>query len=67
MTAVRIKARAIRRCGELAKGWGPPAKNRVGTGPIPGRAKAARDAGLSPRQLKDALRVASIPDPRPTR
>ena len=63
--ATRIKARAIRRCGELLKaiekgrGGQPSHSTRAGTDPS--RSRAARDAGLSERQRKDALRVASIP------
>jgi hypothetical protein len=63
--AVRIQARALRRCGELLKqvpradvstrygqeGDHPPVVTRTG---------AARDAGLSEHQRKQALRVASI-------
>lgn len=66
--AVRIKARAIRRCGELlkqiegAKG-GVTKKGAPGSAPSPvSRSAAANRAGLSERQRKDALRVASIPE-----
>jgi hypothetical protein len=59
--AVRIRARAIRRCGELLKeiparvgGYSPTHRSE--------RAKAAKDAGLSPDQTKTALRLAKIPD-----
>tara|TARA_R110002126_G_scaffold65428_2_gene166813 strand:- start:309 stop:974 length:666 start_codon:yes stop_codon:yes gene_type:complete len=65
-TATRIKARAIRRCGELlkqiegAKG-GVTKKGTRGSAPSPvSRASAATAAGLSERQRKDALRVASL-------
>lgn len=61
---VRIKARAIRQCGELLKQI-PPGK----TGPeVTGqhrpttRTEAATDAGLSDRQRKTALRVANVPE-----
>jgi len=64
--AVRIQARAIRRCGELlkeivpAKGGRPfHAPTRSGAGPS--RGAAASLAGLSIRQRKTALRVANIP------
>lgn len=66
-TAVRIRARAIRRCGELLKEiekspGGRPSKTRDGADPsFGGRKGAAESAGLSERQRKDALRVASIP------
>ena len=64
--AKRIQARAIRRCGELLKQV-EPAKNqhdanaRDGTVPST-RTQAATDAGLSERQRKTALRVASVDD-----
>ena len=60
--AVRIQARAIRRCGELveqiepSKG-GQPTHDGAGIS----RTKAAEQAGLSERQKVTALRVASIP------
>lgn len=63
--AVRVKARAIRRCGELLqqieKGrGGQPSHATRGDAP-PSRNQTARDAGLSDDQRKDALRLASIP------
>jgi len=63
--ADRIQARAIRRAGELLKaiepGQGEHWKTkRVGTDPFTRKA-AATDAGLSERQRKTALRVASVP------
>jgi hypothetical protein len=63
--ATRIKARAIRRCGELLKAI-PPAggahweSKRDGTVPAISREQAATDAGLSERQRKTALRVATV-------
>ena len=61
--ADRIQARAIRRCGELLK-----QVDRGKTGPrVEGRHRpvtrtdAAESAGLSERQRKTALRVASVP------
>ena len=52
-TAIRIQARAIRRCGELLqeynKGVGQPKKNGSGADPISQRA-AAEQAGMSKRQ-----------------
>lgn len=64
--AERIQARAIRRCGVLLKQI-PPKKggDQKSTGrsrPID-RKTAATDAGLSDRQRKTALRVASVPEP----
>jgi hypothetical protein len=63
--AVRIQGRAIRRCGELlkqteAKHTGRPSKNGAGAGPNSRKACAQR-AGLSTRQMKTAVRVASVP------
>jgi hypothetical protein len=65
--AKRIQARAMMRCGELLqqvlvneKGGRPP-KNLDGADPVLTRTQAAGDAGLSERQRKTALRLASIP------
>lgn len=64
---MRIRARAIRRCGELLKQIEPAGKNHLkqyrqdGTDPTVTRTQAAADAGLSERQRKQALRIASIP------
>lgn len=65
--ASRIALRATRRCGELLKQvpqdpGGRPPKTQVGGGPSIGRAAAAEQAGLSDRQAKTALRVASVPE-----
>jgi len=62
-TAMRIRARAIRRCGELLKEVEKAsnqhtARARAAEGPC--RSGAAKDAGLSPRQAKDAVRVANV-------
>lgn len=62
--AVRIKARAIRRCGELLKQVEPKPGARTDRRPrrdTPTRSQVAHDAGLSPDQKVTALRVASIP------
>lgn len=64
--ALRIQARAERRAGELlkqveAKHTGRPKKNGAVVGPI-SRKGAAKAAGLSERQAKTALRVASVPE-----
>lgn len=58
----RINARATRRAGELLKQI-EPQKNQhsAGSGGGPSRKQAAHNAGLSNRQRKDALRIASIP------
>ncbi len=63
--ASRIKARAVKRCGELFKQIAP-AKNhhdaRTRGGATPSRIKAAKAAGLSRDEMKQAIRVANIPD-----
>jgi hypothetical protein len=62
--ARRIQARAVRRCGELAKLIEPARGARTDLGRVPARGsrKAAADgAGLSPHQLKQAIRVANVP------
>jgi len=62
--AVRIKARAIRRAGELLKqieakqGARTDIEPRIAGGT---RSQAAREAGLSKRQKENALRMASVP------
>jgi hypothetical protein len=63
--ALRIQARATRRCGELVKTFqtGPKGgrpKNGNGTDPVSQR-EAAKDAGMSERQIKTAVRVANVP------
>jgi hypothetical protein len=62
--ADRIQARAIRRCGELLKEIAP--KDTAGGDHRNGsvtmtRTHAAKDAGLSTRQKRTALRVANVP------
>ena len=64
--AARIKARAVRRAGELLRQI-EPAANRYGNSSGMGdhtssRADAARDAGMSKHQQVQATRVASIPE-----
>jgi hypothetical protein len=64
--ADRIQARAIRRCGELLRAIkdGQGARtDKLGGGAAPklSRAQAAREAGLSRDQKRDALRVANVP------
>lgn len=64
--AMRIRARAIKRCGELLKRikaskGGRPSKTR-GSTPPSSRAQAARDADLTRDQKRTALRVAAVPD-----
>lgn len=65
--ATRIKARAIRRCGELLKAIESAsnqydAQKNAKEGAHPSRKQAAVDAGLSEHQHKQAIRVANVPD-----
>lgn len=68
--AVRIRSRAIKRCGELYRqiepnpGGQPTHSTRATDGPsrISRRAAARQAAGMSERQMKTALRVANVPD-----
>jgi hypothetical protein len=66
--AVRIQDRAQRRCGELLKqiprGDQATRFGQAGTHPPAGtRIQAAADAGLSPHQAKQSVRIANIPAP----
>ncbi len=56
--AVRIQARAIRRCGELLKVFDGKANNQH-SAPDGTKRKAAADAGLSMKQQTTAGRVAT--------
>lgn len=63
--AARIRARAMRRAGELLKQIEPgqgarDGKREEGTHP-PLRSEMARSAGMSPHQAKQAVRVANVP------
>lgn len=67
-TAMRIRARAVRRCGELlkevdkAQGGQPFQKqNSTRMSGHTSRTDAAKAAGLSKQQKDDALRVANVP------
>lgn len=63
-TAMRIRARAVRRCGELLKEIESNPGKRTDIEPRGSeapRSKAANEAGLSKDQAKDAIRVANIP------
>src|SRR5258705_5922224 len=64
--ANRIQARAVSRMGELLKqfnnGPGRPKDENRGNGSPISQAEAGRKAGLSPDQIKQAVRVANIPD-----
>lgn len=65
--AARIRARAMRRAGELLKQIEPspggrPAKTNDGADSSFTRKDVARDAGMSERQQVTAIRVASIPE-----
>jgi hypothetical protein len=66
--ATESQARAIRRAGELygqiQKGKpGPKTELEDGTVPQLSRTEAAKNAGMSERQRKTALRVANVPEP----
>jgi hypothetical protein len=67
-TAGRIRARAIRRCGELLKevekasNQHDAAQKSARAGGVPSSRKStAADAGMSERQAKTAIRVANVP------
>lgn len=62
-TAQRIRARAVRRCGELLKEI-EKAKNQhdAASRDAPTRTKAATQAGLSKDQAMQSIRVANIPE-----
>ena len=70
--ALRIQARAQRRMGELLKqvprgdsdGVNLAQHRRAGAVPPVTRTQMAREAGLSDRQRKTALRVANVPEPQ---
>lgn len=68
--AARIRARAMRRAGELLKQIEPQkggdrvSDQRDANGPLVSRSSVARDAGMSERQQKNALRIANIPEPK---
>lgn len=63
--AVRIRARAIRRAGELLQRidgrGGDRTKNDAGGGFAPTQRQAAADAGMSERQQLTAVRIANVP------
>lgn len=65
--AQRIRARAIRRAGELLKQIEPRqgANQNIKAGDHPNvltRTDAAREAGMSPHQAKQAVRVSNVPE-----
>jgi hypothetical protein len=64
--AKRIRARAVRREGELLKeiepAKGGDRKSKGGHSPVDSRRSVAQAAGLSENQQKTALRVASVPE-----
>lgn len=64
--AARIRARAMRRAGELAKQMmqpeGRPSKNVTGSDNVLPRSKIQEVSGFSKRQLDTSLRVANIPE-----
>lgn len=66
--ATRIKARATRRAGELLLQIQPQrgANQNIQEGDrpnVPTRSDAARDAGMSQHQQKQAVRIAAVPAP----
>lgn len=69
-TAMRIRARACRRCGqllkEIEKGSGGDRRSedfKEGGAPhFETRKQAAEDAGMSPDQAKQSIRIANVPD-----
>ena len=64
--AVRIRARAIRRCGDLLKQVekrsGKATAHKSTAGDTFTRKKAAKQAGMSKRQHITAMRVANVPE-----
>lgn len=71
--AQRIRARAMRRAGELLKQIEPQKGARTDLQPTDGgdsrlmRSEVAKQAGMSERQQVTAVRVASIPEPEFTK
>ncbi|PKA39653.1 hypothetical protein CWR43_30780 [Rhizobium sullae] len=67
--AMRIRSRAIQRAGELLKEFEPQKGGdrrseeyqRAGAPPLVTRQQAANEAGMSPHQAKQAVRVANVP------
>lgn len=62
--SMRIRSRAIQRCGELLEAIKPGKtgpKNSGSAAAPNSRSKAASDAGMSKRQMKTAIRVARVP------
>jgi hypothetical protein len=64
--ALRIQARAIRRCGELLKKFQSPGartdRPRGSDSPRSTQRRAAASAGMSKDQEKQAVRVANVPE-----
>mgnify|MGYP000926174110 CR=1 FL=1 len=65
--AQRIRARAVRRQGELLSQFetAQGARNDLPTSVLEGqklRSDAAREAGISPKQAQTAVRIASVPE-----
>jgi hypothetical protein len=63
--ATRIKVRAIKRCGELLRQFEAKKGKRAAGGPLSPRDGAAKGAGLSTRQRKQAQRVAAYAKAHP--
>lgn len=60
--AIRIRDRAIRRMGELLKQIEPEPGTRSDLGQASTRGAVAAEVGLSPHQVKQAIRVANVPE-----
>ena len=69
--AVRIRARAVRRCGELLKQFDARPANAVkqsgATPTLLSQREVAGRAGMSKGQQVQAVRVANVPEPEFTR
>lgn len=61
--AIRIQARAIRRCGELLKQFDGRGEHRRTEGAHPSSKDMSAAAGMSEHQHKQAVRVANVPAP----
>jgi hypothetical protein len=62
--AIRIRARAIRRCGDLLRQFDARGDHMKTDGAVLSRTHVAEAAGLSERQRKTAIQLANIPADR---
>ena len=63
--AVRIRGRAVRRCGELLKQFDGKGNNQHtvdSVAAVTTQSQVAQEAGLSKRQVVTAVRVANVPE-----